>query len=113
MDAVETTVIRNSRWRCDHGWDIDLDDGSSNPQRGGLGRRLEPQSLRFSSGLAKSMGASGRPRSSYGDPQFVDPVTGNFRDKPGSPAFGVSRVAVGVQIIMADPRGPLALRHGH
>ena len=29
-DAVKTTVIRNSRWRCDHGWDIDLDDGSSN-----------------------------------------------------------------------------------
>lgn len=30
LDAVETTVIRNSRFRCDHGWDIDLDDGSSN-----------------------------------------------------------------------------------
>jgi len=29
LDAVKTTVIRNSRWRCDHGWDIDLDDGSS------------------------------------------------------------------------------------
>ncbi len=30
LDAFKTTVIRNSRWRCDHGWDIDLDDGSSN-----------------------------------------------------------------------------------
>ncbi len=30
LDAVETSVIRHSRWRCDHGWDIDLDDGSSN-----------------------------------------------------------------------------------
>ncbi|HEX5791421.1 MAG TPA: PDZ domain-containing protein, partial [Luteolibacter sp.] len=30
LDAMETTVIRDSRWRCDHGWDIDLDDGSSN-----------------------------------------------------------------------------------
>jgi len=30
LDAVETSVIRNSRWRCDHGWDVDLDDGSSN-----------------------------------------------------------------------------------
>jgi hypothetical protein len=30
LDAVKTSVIRNSRWRCDHGWDIDLDDGSSN-----------------------------------------------------------------------------------
>ena len=30
LDAHETTVICNSRWRCDHGWDIDLDDGSNN-----------------------------------------------------------------------------------
>ncbi|MBU2877941.1 PDZ domain-containing protein [Aliiglaciecola lipolytica] len=30
LDAVETTTIRNSRWRSDHGWDIDLDDGSTN-----------------------------------------------------------------------------------
>ena len=30
LDVVEPITIRNSRWRCDHGWDIDLDDGSSN-----------------------------------------------------------------------------------
>jgi hypothetical protein len=29
-DAMHTTVIRNNRFRCDYGWDIDLDDGSSN-----------------------------------------------------------------------------------
>lgn len=29
-DCRETIIIRNNRWRCDHGWDIDLDDGSSN-----------------------------------------------------------------------------------
>ena len=29
LDVVEPVIIRNSRWRCDHGWDIDLDDGSS------------------------------------------------------------------------------------
>ncbi|HUT10429.1 MAG TPA: PDZ domain-containing protein, partial [Thermoguttaceae bacterium] len=29
-DCRRTIVIRNNRWRCDHGWDIDLDDGSSN-----------------------------------------------------------------------------------
>lgn len=29
-DAVWTTVIKNNRFRCDRGWDIDLDDGSSN-----------------------------------------------------------------------------------
>lgn len=30
LDASTPTIIRNSRWRCDHGWDVDLDDGSSN-----------------------------------------------------------------------------------
>ena len=30
LDAVHTTVIRDSRWSCDHGWDVDLDDGSTN-----------------------------------------------------------------------------------
>jgi hypothetical protein len=30
LDAVEPVILRNNRWRCDHGWDIDLDDGSSN-----------------------------------------------------------------------------------
>ena len=28
--SVKTVTLRNNRWRCDHGWDIDLDDGSSN-----------------------------------------------------------------------------------
>jgi hypothetical protein len=31
-DCRKPIVIRNNRWRCDHGWDIDLDDGSSNYQ---------------------------------------------------------------------------------
>jgi len=46
LDAVKTTILRNNRWRCDHGWDIDLDDGSSNYHiynnlclRGGLKNR--------------------------------------------------------------------------
>ena len=29
-DASNTVVIRNNRFRCDRGWDIDLDDGSTN-----------------------------------------------------------------------------------
>ena len=29
-DCRKTVILRNNRWRCDHGWDIDLDDGSSN-----------------------------------------------------------------------------------
>lgn len=30
LDAREPVTLRNNRWRCDHGWDIDLDDGSTN-----------------------------------------------------------------------------------
>jgi len=29
LDMLAPNVIRNNRFRCDHGWDIDLDDGSS------------------------------------------------------------------------------------
>jgi hypothetical protein len=43
LDVIKPIVIRDSRWRCDHGWDIDLDDGSSHYEiynnlllRGGL-----------------------------------------------------------------------------
>ena len=30
LDTVEPITLRHNRWRCDHGWDIDLDDGSTN-----------------------------------------------------------------------------------
>lgn len=30
LDAIEPNILSNTRWRCDHGWDIDLDDGSTN-----------------------------------------------------------------------------------
>ena len=30
LDILRPNIIRNNRWRCDHGWDVDLDDGSSN-----------------------------------------------------------------------------------
>src|SRR6202041_2254600 len=30
LDVVKPIVLRNNRWRCDHGWDIDLDDGATN-----------------------------------------------------------------------------------
>lgn len=29
LDILEPNILRNNRWRCDYGWDIDLDDGSS------------------------------------------------------------------------------------
>ncbi len=46
LDVVKPIILRNNRWRCDHGWDIDLDDGSSNYEirnnlclRGGIKNR--------------------------------------------------------------------------
>lgn len=30
LDTVQPIIIRGNRFRCDRGWDIDLDDGSSN-----------------------------------------------------------------------------------
>ena len=30
LDVRETIVLRHNRFHCDHGWDVDLDDGSSN-----------------------------------------------------------------------------------
>ena len=30
LDVVDPITLRNNRFQCDHGWDIDLDDGSSN-----------------------------------------------------------------------------------
>ena len=30
LDMIAPNIIRNNRIRCDHGWDVDLDDGSSN-----------------------------------------------------------------------------------
>jgi len=30
LDMLKGNVLRHNRWRCDHGWDVDLDDGSSN-----------------------------------------------------------------------------------
>ncbi|MCK9343568.1 MAG: hypothetical protein M0P33_06635, partial [Massilibacteroides sp.] len=29
-DAYQTTTLRNNLWICDNGWDVDLDDGSTN-----------------------------------------------------------------------------------
>ncbi|SFK13713.1 right-handed parallel beta-helix repeat-containing protein [Caulobacter sp. UNC279MFTsu5.1] len=30
LDVVEPIILRHNRWRSDHGWDVDLDDGASN-----------------------------------------------------------------------------------
>ena len=30
LDTIKPITLANNRWRCDHGWDVDLDDGSTN-----------------------------------------------------------------------------------
>lgn len=30
LDMLARNELRHNRWKCDHGWDVDLDDGSSN-----------------------------------------------------------------------------------
>ena len=152
LDAVETSVIRNSRWRCDHGWDVDLDDGSSNYEiynnlllakglklREGFRRhawnnvivnnglhphvwyvgnqdevhgnilmsrhrparmkRPNAESARVDKNLffvgnasvvkATSDTLGWDKQSIFDDPQFVDPASGDFRVKEGSPAFAI------------------------
>jgi hypothetical protein len=151
LDAILPVVLRNNRWRCDHGWDIDLDDGSSYyfitnnlclrggiKNREGYGRVVENNIIVDSSlhphvwfaesgdvfrrnivwtgyqpalmprppwgrdidyNLTHQEGAnptpaaqlqqqSGRdPHSLVADARFVDPATGDYRVKTGSPAL--------------------------
>lgn len=149
LDALETTVIRDSRWRCDHGWDIDLDDGSTNYDiynnvmlngglkfREGFRRRgwnnitinntfhphvwynnsgdelysnilMQPhRGVRTPTNSARGAridrnlfySNAGNPQRKYGkygwdkesavgDPQFVDPASGNFQVAADSPAL--------------------------
>ncbi|MFO7905321.1 MAG: PDZ domain-containing protein [Pirellulaceae bacterium] len=150
-DCRQTIVIRNNRWRCDHGWDIDLDDGSSNYEiynnlclAGGIklregyyrkvynnvlvnytfcphvwypdchtsfrhniiwrdgyaaaGMRTTDQTKRIDDNLVHEPGASARPaktlrkfggdeHSIIADAMFVDPLSGDYRVKQGSPAL--------------------------
>ncbi len=147
LDAVKPTVLRDSRWRCDHGWDIDLDDGSSHYEiynnlmlhgglkfREGFGRKaynnvivnngFHPhvwfercdstftgniamrshadigmpkgwtagidRNFYTSAGILASVrGKGGDANSVSGDPMFVDPASGDFRVKDGSPAMAL------------------------
>lgn len=143
-DAINTTIIRNNRFRCDHGWDIDLDDGSSNYHiynnlclnggiklREGFDRRVEnnimvnngfhphvwfenskdvfiknismtkhfpirlegwgaevdynlfPDSISLA--LARENGTDAH--STYGNPKFISPESGDFKVMKNSPAL--------------------------
>lgn len=145
----EKTILRNSRWRCDHGWDVDLDDGSSNYEitnnvflKGGLKLRegffrtvrnniavqstLHPHVWYEDSGdivtnniwmgryrparmkhwgqqidnnlfltkadrdAFRSQGCDNH--SVVGDPQFVNPASGDYRVGPDSPALAIGFV---------------------
>jgi len=146
-DAWKPTILRNNRWRCDHGWDIDLDDGSSNYHiynnlclNGGIknregfyrtvennimvnnsfhphvwfeksgdvfarnitmtwyhpigmpkvwGKEIDWNLLPDEAALERSRAMGMDAHSAAGDPMFVDPATGDFRVKDGSPALKI------------------------
>ena len=156
LDAVKPIILRNNRWRCDHGWDIDLDDGSSFylitsnlclhggiKNREGYGRIVEnnilvdgslnphvwlagsgdifrrnivwttyrparmyppPWGQDIDDNLLQRAGTTNAPavnlqhqsgrdeHSLIGDAQFVDPATGDYRVKDGSPALALGFV---------------------
>ncbi len=174
LDAVKPTVIRHSRWRCDHGWDIDLDDGSSNydihhnlllagglkfregygrkawnnvivnngfhphvwfddsnsefrtnivmaahapiGQPGDWGKQIDRNFFSEESNRVRNLNSGADANSLSGDPQFIDPASGDFRVKDGSPAlktgfenfpmdrFGVKKSAL--KAIAKTPRIP-------
>ena len=156
-DVVKPIILRNNRWRCDHGWDIDLDDGSSNyritnnlclnngiKNREGFDRVVEnnilvngsfcphvwpaasndifsrnivwgpyrpagmhppPWGKEMDDNFLQKTGAagvapaaqlqkqSGRDEHSLvGDAQFIDPASGNYQVKPGSPVLALGFV---------------------
>lgn len=144
LDAVHTNVLRYNRFRCDHGWDIDLDDGSTNYHiynnvllngglklREGFFRKAENNSILNNSfhphvwfknsddvfvknvvagsykpirvtswgkevnrnvfldslSLLKEQQQGHDKMSLYAPADFINAATGDYRLKPGSPAF--------------------------
>ncbi|WP_054563375.1 PDZ domain-containing protein [Pseudoalteromonas sp. UCD-33C] len=145
-DVIKPIIIRNNRFQCDYGWDIDLDDGSSNYEiynnvllsgglklREGFRRKVENNVILNNSfhphvwfensedifrknivlashkpilnnhwgqeidfnlftterALVKAQNLGLDKHSTYGNPQFVDPSTGDYRVSAGSPALSL------------------------
>jgi hypothetical protein len=146
LDVVKPIVLRNNRWRCDNGFDVDLDDGSSNYEiynnlllKGGLKeregfRRIATNNIIINNSLhphvsfkdsgdvfkhnivmgpyqpilvdqwdsdfdhnlftsrvsleeARKLGSDAH--SILGEPMFIDAPRGDFRVRPGSPAYKI------------------------
>jgi hypothetical protein len=148
LDVIQPNTLTNNRFRCDHGWDIDLDDGSSNYLithnvclNGGLklregydrhadnnilinntlfahvwldhshdtvthnlfmrsyrptgmpksgdqwGAEVDHNFFTTSAALAKAQSLGLDAHSAAGDPEFLDPTTGNFQVADNSPAL--------------------------
>lgn len=145
-DVIKQIVIHDNRFHCDHGWDIDLDDGSSNYLiynnvclNGGLklregvfrtvknniilnnsfhphvwfensgdrfehnivtrnyypiritdwGKHVDYNFFPDSAALHKSQQMGNDQHSSYGDPEFISPETGDYRVKSQSKALSI------------------------
>ncbi|MDO6709295.1 right-handed parallel beta-helix repeat-containing protein [Aliiglaciecola sp. 2_MG-2023] len=148
LDVLKPIVIRNNRFQCDHGWDIDLDDGSSHYQiynnlalSGGIklregfnrvvennivinnslhphvwfenskdvfrhnivfgsykpalmkiekwGQEIDYNLFSTEQHLKASQAFNTDQHSIYGDPQFVDPQSGNYHVGKASPAHKI------------------------
>jgi hypothetical protein len=143
-DVIKTITLHDNRFRCDHGWDIDLDDGSGNYHiynnvclNGGLklregfyrtvenniiinnsfhphvwfnnsgdvfknnivtrgyfpiritdwGKQVDFNLFPDHESLGEAQKAGTDLHSLAGSPEFVNPATGNYRVKNGSPAL--------------------------
>ncbi|WP_316821097.1 PDZ domain-containing protein [Pedobacter gandavensis] len=143
-DVIKPIVIHDNRFRCDHGWDIDLDDGSGNYHiynnvclNGGLklregffrtvennvilnnsfhphvwfknsgdifrrnvvmrhyypirvldwGKEVDYNLFPDQEALLQAQAAGTDQHSLFISPQFMDAEKGDYRLKPGSPAF--------------------------